>query len=291
MKLWSALLLLAASLSFVPLAVAADDAVVARVDGVDIKQSDLDFAASEVGPRLGNYRPEDRKRVLLQFVIENELMAAAGEKENLDETDTFDARVKYHERRALRDAFFDSSISGAVNDNDAKKIYDEKIAQMKPTQEVHARHILVATEDEAKDVKKRVAAGEDFAKVADETSKDKNAEGGDLGFFARGQMLKPFEDAAFALDVGEISDPVQTQFGWHIIKVEEKRDQKPPSFDEVKAAIMTQLVAQKAQVVVTGLRNDAKIEIVDPEIKRSMEDAAMRGEAPPLPDEEFKEDH
>jgi peptidyl-prolyl cis-trans isomerase C len=290
-KIWSALLLLAASVSFVPLAVAADDAVVARVDGVDIKQSDLDFAASEVGPRLGNYRPEDRKRVLLQFVIENELMAAAGEKENLDETDTFDARVKYHERRALRDAFFDSSISGAVNDNDAKKIYDEKIAQMKPTQEVHARHILVATEDEAKDVKKRVAAGEDFAKVADETSKDKNAEGGDLGFFARGQMLKPFEDAAFALDVGEISDPVQTQFGWHIIKVEEKRDQKPPSFDEVKAAIMTQLVAQKAQVVVTGLRNDAKIEIVDPEIKRSMEDAAMRGEAPPLPDEEFKEDH
>ena len=291
MKIWSALLLLAASVSFVPLAVAADDAVVARVDGVDIKQSDLDFAASEVGPRLGNYRPEDRKRVLLQFVIENELMAAAGEKENLDETDTFDARVKYHERRALRDAFFASSISGAVNDNDAKKIYDEKIAQMKPTQEVHARHILVATEDEAKDVKKRVAAGEDFAKVADETSKDKNAEGGDLGFFARGQMLKPFEDAAFALDVGEISDPVQTQFGWHIIKVEEKRDQKPPSFDEVKAAIMTQLVAQKAQVVVTGLRNDAKIEIVDPEIKRSMEDAAMRGEAPPLPDEEFKEDH
>lgn len=291
MKIWSALLLLAASVSFVPLAVAADDAVVARVDGVDIKQSDLDFAASEVGPRLGNYRPEDRKRVLLEFVIENELMAAAGEKENLDETDTFDARVKYHERRALRDAFFDSSISGAVNDNDAKKIYDEKIAQMKPTQEVHARHILVATEDEAKDVKKRVAAGEDFAKVADETSKDKNAEGGDLGFFARGQMLKPFEDAAFALDVGEISDPVQTQFGWHIIKVEEKRDQKPPSFDEVKAAIMTQLVAQKAQVVVTDLRNDAKIEIVDPEIKRSMEDAAMRGEAPPLPDEEFKEDH
>lgn len=291
MKIWSALLLLAASVSFAPLAAAADDPVVATVDGVDIKQSDLDFAASEVGPRLGNYRPEDRKRVLLQFVIENELMAAAGEKENLDETETFDARVKYHERRALRDAFFDSSITGAVNESDAKKIYDEKIAQMKPTQEVHARHILVATEDEAQDAKKRVAAGEDFATVATELSKDKNAEGGDLGFFARGQMLKPFEDAAFALDVGEISDPVQTKFGWHIIKVEEKRDQEPPSFDEVKAAIVTQLVAQKAQTVVTDLRNGAKIEIVDPEIKRSMEDAAMRGEAPPLPEEEFKEDH
>ena len=291
MKTWSALLLLAASVSFVPLATAADDAVVARVDGVDIKQSDLDFAASEVGPRLGNYRPEDRKRVLLQFVIENELMAAAGKKENLDKTDNFDARVKYHQRRALRDAYFDASISGAVEDGDAKKIYEDKIAKTKPEQEVHARHILVSTEDEAKKVKERLEKGEDFAAVAKETSKDTNAEGGDLGFFSRGQMLKPFEEAAFALDVGKISDPVQTQFGWHIIKVEEKRDQKLPSFDEVKEAIKTQLVAQKAQAVVTDLRNGAEIEIVDPDIKRSMDDAAMRGEAPPLPDEEFDEDH
>ena len=291
MKIWSCLLLFAASIALVPLSAAADDTVVARINGVEVKQSDLDFAASEVGPRLGNYRPEDRKRVLLQYVIENELMASAGEKENLDEIDTFDARVKYHTRRALRDAYFDASITGAVSDEDAKKIYDEKIANMKPEEEVHAKHILVGTEEEAKEVKERLTKGEDFAAVAKEKSKDKNAEGGDLGFFSRGQMLKPFEEAAFALDVGQISDPVQTQFGWHIIKLEEKRDQKLPGFDDVKEAIKTQLVAQKAQMVVTDLRKDAKIEIVDPDIKRSMDAAAMRGEAPPLPDEEFDEDH
>lgn len=291
MKTWSALLLLAASVSFVPLAAVAEDSVVALVDGVEIKQSDLDFAASEVGPRLGTYRPEDRKRVLLQFVIENELMAAAGEKKNLDEADTFDARVKYHARRALRDAYFDASITGAVSDADAKKIYDERIGKMKPEQEVHARHILVGSEDEAKKVKERLNKGEDFAALANETSKDKNAEGGDLGFFARGQMLKPFEEAAFALDVGKISDPVQTRFGWHVIKVEEKRDQKPPAFDEVKEAILNQLVTQKAKTVVTDLRGQAKIEVVDPEIKRSMQDAAMRGEAPSLPEEEFKDEN
>jgi peptidyl-prolyl cis-trans isomerase C len=290
-KTWPTLLLLAASVSLVSLAAAAADTVVAVVDGVEIKQSDLDFAASEVGPRLGNFRPEDRKRVLLQFVIENELLAAAGEKEKLNETDTFDARVKYHTRRALRDAYFDAGITGAVSESDAKKIYDEKIANMKPEQEVHALHILVTTKQEAEEIKKRLEAGEDFAAVAEEESKDKNAKGGDLGFFTRGQMLKPFEDAAFALDVGEISDPVQTQFGWHIIKVEEKRDQKPPSFDDVKEAIISQLVTQKAQTVVTELRNAAKIEIVDPEIKRSMDDAALRGEAPPAPEEEFNEDH
>ncbi len=291
MRIWSALLLFAASIAFVPLSAAADDAVVARVDGVDIKQSDLDFAASEVGPRLGNYRPEDRKRVLLQFVIENELMASAGAENNLDKADTFNERVKYHTRRALRDAYFDASITGAVTDADAKKIYDEKIANMKPEQEVHARHILVESEEEAKEVKERLKKGEDFAALAKEKSKDTNAEGGDLGFFTRGQMLKPFEDAAFALDIGELSDPVQTQFGWHIIKVEEKRDQELPSFEEVKEAILTQLVAQKAQVVITGLRDAASIEIVDPELKRSMDDAALRGEAPALPEEETDEDH
>ena len=178
-----------------------------------------------------------------------------------------------------------------MSEADAKKIYDDKMVGMKPDQEVHARHILVASEDEAKDVAERLKKGEDFAALAKEKSKDTNAEGGDLGFFSRGQMLKPFEEAAFTLDVGEISEPVQTQFGWHIIKVEEKRDQEVPTFDQVKAAIITQLVQKKAQAVVTDLRDGAKIEIVDPEIKRSMDDAALRGEGPALKDEEDDEDH
>ncbi len=281
MKIWSVLLLLAASIALVPLPAAADDTVVARVNGVDIKQSDLDFAASEVGTRLSNYTAQDRKRVLLQYVIENELMAEAGEKDKVNSAANFPARVKYHERRALRDAFFDASISNAVSEEAAKKIYDEKIGSVKPEQEIHARHILVATEAEAKEVAERLKKGEDFATVAKEKSKDTSAEGGDLGFFARGQMLKPFEDAAFALEVGQVSEPVQTQFGWHIIKVEEKRDQPLPTFDQVKEAIRIQLVQQKAQEVVTGLRDAAKIDVVDPELKKSMEDAAAKGEGTP----------
>jgi peptidyl-prolyl cis-trans isomerase C len=277
-KTWLALLLVAASLAFVPMPASADDPVIARVNGVDIKQSDLDFAASEVGPRLANYTPEDRRKVLLQYVIENELMAGAGQKDNLDKDASFPGRVAYHQRRALRDAFFDAKIHDAVTEAEAKKVFDEKIAGLKPEQEVHARHILVATEAEAKDVAERLKQGEDFAALAKEKSKDAGAEGGDLGFFTRGQMLKPFEDAAFALDVGEISEPVQTQFGWHIIKVEEKRDQQLPSFDQVKEAIISQLVQAKAQEVVTGLRDAAKIEVVDPGLKKSMEAGA---ETPP----------
>jgi peptidyl-prolyl cis-trans isomerase C len=276
------MLLLAASFVCVPLAASADDAVVATVNGVDIKQSDLDFAAAEVGAQLANYPPDDRRRMLLQFVIENELMAEAATKDGLDSGQAYEDRLKYHRRRTLRDAYYDKSVRLAVSEDDAKKLYDQKVAGMKPEEEIHARHILVSTEAEAKEIKERLEKGEDFATVAKEKSKDPSAEGGDLGFFTRGQMLKPFEDAAFALDVGKISDPVQTQFGWHIIKVEEKRTRPLPTFDQVKDTIMSQLAAQKAKDTIKGLHDAAKIDIVDPEIKKSMQDAAVRGDAAPM---------
>jgi peptidyl-prolyl cis-trans isomerase C len=168
-----------------------------------------------------------------------------------------------------------------VTEADARTIFDERIGKVEPEEEVHARHILVESEAEAKEVAERLNKGEDFAALAKEKSKDTNAEGGDLGFFSRGQMLKPFEDAAFALDVGKISEPVQTQFGWHIIKVEEKRKRPLPSFDEVKEAIMGQLVQQKAQEVITGLRNEAEIEIVDPSLKPPSEGAPQSAPLPP----------
>jgi peptidyl-prolyl cis-trans isomerase C len=280
-KVWRIVLLVAAFIACLPFAASADDVVVAKVNGVDIKQSDLDFAASEVGAQLANFPPEDRRRMLLQFVMENELMAEAAVQAALDSGPSFEDRLKYHKRRALRDAYYDKSVRNAIPDEDAKKIYDTKIAGMKPEEEIHARHILVATEAEAKEVKERLMKGEDFATVAKEKSKDPSAEGGDLGFFSRGQMLKPFEDAAFALKVGEISDPVQTQFGWHIIKVEEKRTRPLPTFDQVKDTIISQLTSQKAKDTLKQLHDTAKIEIIDPEIKKSMQDAAAKAQIVP----------
>ena len=290
MKIWRTLLLLAAFIACAPLTALAEDAVVAHINGVDIKQSDLDFAASEVGAQLANYPPDDRKRMLLQFVIENELMSEAAVKDGLDSGQSFEDRLKYHRRRALRDTYFDKAVRQGVDEAAAKKIYDEKVAGMKPEEEIHARHILVSTEAEAKEVAERLKKGEDFAAVAKEKSKDPSAEGGDLGFFGRGQMLKPFEDAAFALEVGQISEPVQTQFGWHIIKIEEKRTRPLPTYDQVKDTIISQLTQQKAKQTIKELHDAAKIEIVDPDIKKSMEDAAVRGEAPPEDQDESSGD-
>ena len=280
MKTWRTLLLVAAFIACVPFTARADDPVVATINGVDVKQSDLDFAATEVGAQLANFPPDDRRRMLLQFVIENELMAEAAVKAGLDSGQSFEDRLKYHRRRTLRDVYFDKNVRNAVPEDEAKKIYDAKVAGMKPEEEIHARHILVTTEAEAKEIQERLKKGEDFATVAKEKSKDPSAEGGDLGFFGRGQMLKPFEDAAFQLKEGEISNPVQTQFGWHIIKIEEKRTRPLPTFDQVKDTIVSQLTQQKAKQTLKDLHDAAKIDVKDPEIKKSMQDAAIRGEAP-----------
>jgi peptidyl-prolyl cis-trans isomerase C len=282
--------LLAAAIACLPVSAFAEDVVVsdvvvATVNGADIKQSDLDFAASEVGAQLANIPPEERRMMLLQFVIENQLMADAATKDKLDSGQSFEERLKYHRRRTLRDAYYDKAVRGGVTEAEAKKVYDEKVAAMKPEEEIHARHILVATKEEAQEVVDRLKKGEDFAKVAKEKSKDPSAEGGDLGFFARGQMLKPFEDAAFALQVNQISEPVQTQFGWHVIKVEEKRTRPLPTFDQVKDNIMIQLTQQKAKTTLKDLHDAAKIDVVDPQIKKSMQDAATRGEMAPPDDE------
>jgi peptidyl-prolyl cis-trans isomerase C len=278
---WQLMLLAAAMLGFVPSPAPAEDRVVAQVNGVDIKNSDLDFAATEVGPQLSAFPPEQRRMMLLQFVIENELMAGAAVKDGLDSGQSFEDRLKYHRRRSLRDAYYDKTVRGGVSDAEAKKVYDEKVGGLKPEEEIHARHILVKTEQEAKDIAERLKKGEDFAALAKEKSQDAGAEGGDLGFFTRGQMIKPFEEAAFKLEVGKISDPVQTQFGWHVIKVEEKRTRPLPSFDEVKETIYNQLTQQKATQTLRDLQGAAKIEIVDPDIKKSMEDLGPKREAPP----------
>ncbi len=153
----------------------------------------------------------------------------------------------------------------AATDAAMKKTYDEAAAAQKPETEVHARHILVATEDDAQAALKRLKAGEDFAKVAKEVSKDPGSEGGDLGWFTKERMVPEFADAAFKLEPGQLSEPVKSQFGWHIIKVEGKRQKTFPPFDQVKDQV-AHYVVQKAQSdLIVKLRKDAKIERLTPE--------------------------
>jgi peptidyl-prolyl cis-trans isomerase C len=136
---------------------------------------------------------------------------------------------------------------------------------MSPEQEVRARHILVENEDEAKKAFARVKGGEDFAKVAGELTKDpgSKAEGGDLGFFTKDRMVEPFAETAFKLEPGQVSEPVKSQFGWHVIKVEEKRAKPVPSFEEMQEQVNAYLGRKAQQDMIVGLRQKAKIERTD----------------------------
>ena len=143
---------------------------------------------------------------------------------------------------------------------------------MKPEEEVKARHILVETEPEARDIKEKLARGADFAELAKEFSKDPGTKdnGGLLGFFSRGQMVPQFEEAAFSAALNEVSEPVQSRFGWHLILVEEKRQKPLPNFDEVKERILNGMIHQKAQAVAQALRDGAKIDYLDEDIKKQV---------------------
>lgn len=264
--------LLIAAVAFVTPAWAAPNTVIAKVNGIEITEGELVFAEAEIGSELAGVPPENRRRVLVEYLTEAHLMADAGDKGQLGAGPDFEARMKYYRLRALRDSYFEKKVRESITADAAKTLYEDRVKSIPVQQEVRARHILVKTEDEAKKIAKDMEGGADFAEMAKKHSQDEGGEGGgDLGYFTAGQMVKPFEEIAFATEKGKVSAPVQTKYGWHLIKVEDKRDRKPPSFEEVKDQIMASLVQAKLQSTVREMRGAAKIEIVDPELKKAIE--------------------
>jgi peptidyl-prolyl cis-trans isomerase C len=244
----------------------AEDAnpVLAKVNGAEIRQSDVALAEEELGPSLAQMDPATKKESVLAFLIDMKIVAKAAEDKKLEDRPDFKARLAFTRNRLLMDNLLAAEGKAATTDEAMKKVYAEAAKQIEGEQEVHARHILVETEDEAKAIEAELKKGADFAELAKKKSKDPGAaDGGDLGFFTKDQMVPEFSTVAFALEPGKISDPVKSQFGWHVIKVEEKRNRKAPDFEQVKAQIET-YVTRKAQAeYVAKLREAAKVERMD----------------------------
>ncbi len=242
------------------------NAVVATVDGKAITERDLGFIAQDLGQQQLQQVPQDQLRAyLLTQLIGNKLLAAAAAKGGLDQTDDYKAYIAYLTDHALNQAFIQQDVVAAVTDDMVKAAYDKQIAAMPDQDEVEARHILVNTEDDAKAIKTQLDGGADFATLAKEKSIEPGAKdsGGELGYFTQDKMVKPFADAAFAMKVGEISNPIQTQFGWHIIKVEDRRKAAKPTLDQLGAQIKQQLYIAKYTELLKNLRAAAKIDIPD----------------------------
>jgi peptidyl-prolyl cis-trans isomerase C len=240
------------------------DPVIARANGVDIHESDLAFAEQEIGANMPAMAPEQKRQYLITYLTDVVILARAAEQQKIGDRDDVKRRMNFEHNKVLMEALLGSVGRAAMTDDAMHKVYDEAVKQMPPEEEVHARHILVSTEDEAKAIEAELKKGADFATLAKEKSKDPGAaEGGDLGYFTKDQMVPEFADAAFKLDKGQISDPVKTQFGWHIIKVEDKRVKPTPTFDEVKPQLEN-YVAHRAQAeLVEKVRSAANVERLD----------------------------
>jgi peptidyl-prolyl cis-trans isomerase C len=254
---------LGAALSFAGPALA-DPKVVAKVDGQPITDEDVADAMADIGPGLPQkLEGAARQKYVLDYLVDLKLAAKKAEADKLTLTPEFDRKLAYYREKLAMEQMLASVGKAATTDEAERKAYDEAAKAEPPQQEIHARHILLPTEDEAKKALARVKAGEDFAKVATELSKDPSGNGGDLGWFTKDRMVPEFSEAAFKLKDGEISDPVKTQFGWHIIKVEGVRTKSFPPFEQVKDQA-ARYVAQKAESdAVAQLHSVAKIELFD----------------------------
>ena len=256
---------------------AANDPVVAKVNGTEIRQSDLALAEEDVGQNIPAGTPEAKRDWLINYVADMHILAKYAEAHKVPDTADFKQRLAFLRDKALMDLVLRDTGKAAVTNEAMRSVYDEAVKQMADEQEVHARHILFrvadandqnaskAAEEKAKAALARIKKGEDFATVAKALTDDPpgKQDGGDLGYFTKDQMVPEFSEVAFKLDKGQVSEPIKTAFGWHIVKIEDKRKRAAPEFDQVKDQIET-FVTRKAQIdLLNKLRAEAKIERLD----------------------------
>ncbi|WP_339658800.1 peptidylprolyl isomerase [uncultured Thalassospira sp.] len=255
----------------------AEDPVLATVNGEDILESEV--RATQQGlPQQYRQLPFDMlKADLLTREINQRLLMDAGSEAGLADDEEVKAQIAALERRLIAETYLDRALSDAITDDAIEAKYEEFIKTNEPEPQVHARHILLESEEDAKAIIAELDDGADFVELAKEKSTGPSGpNGGDLGFFNRGDMVAPFAEAAFAMEPGTYSsEPVQTQFGWHVIKVEEKKEGTQPSLDEVRQQLVAEISRDAFNALVEDLRSDAEIvNYVEIEAAKAAEEAA-----------------
>lgn len=239
------------------------DPVVATVNGQPIRLSELEIAQQSLPQQYRNMPLQAVFPALLERIIDSKLVVQEGKKNKITDDPAFKRRMAFVEEQVLQDFWIQREIARLVTPEKLQKRYEERLKQMPAEEEVRARHILVSTEDEAKALIAELKKGAAFDKLAKEKSTDKasGAEGGELGWFKKGDMVKEFADAAFGLKKGELTEtPVKTQFGYHIINVEDRRQAPPPAFEEMQDQLRDEMAREVVSGQIDQLRSGAKIE-------------------------------
>src|SRR5258708_29201991 len=260
------------------------DPVVATVNGLPIRLSELEVAQQSLPQQYRNMPLQAVYPALLDRIIDSKLVVQEGKKNKVTEDPAFKKRMAFVEDQVLQDFWIQREIARLVTAEKLQKRYEERLKAMPSEEEVHARHILVSTEDEAKAIIADLKKGTAFDKLAKDKSTDKasGAEGGDLGWFKKSDMVKEFADAAFALKKDELTEtPVKTQFGYHVIKVEDRRKAPPPAFEELADQLREEMAREAVTAQLDQLRSGAKIEKFN--MDGSKAEAAPAEPAPPGP--------
>lgn len=242
----------------------AQDKTIAKVDGKPLTEQDLAGVIASMSQQLAQLPEGARRRAALDRLIDMKVLAAQADKDGLGNSEEFKQRLESVRQQLLINEFIKVKVNAAVTDEMVKARYDKDAAAFVPPEETRARHILVKTKEEAVAIIGQLEKGGDFAKLATEKSQDPGSakEGGDLGYFGPGDMVQPFDEATQKLKPGEITKaPVETQFGFHVIKVEDRRKQKVPGFEEVKEQIRQAVVGERFAEALQDLKKNAKIEI------------------------------
>ncbi len=250
-----------------PIAEPPPETVVAIINGAKITRADVIASAQSLPPQ---YRQQINAifPALIDRLVDLTLLSDEGRKRNLEDDGEVKARVAQFTNQVIQELVIRRHIETTMTEEAILAHYRKFIAESPAQSEVHALHILVASEAEAEDVIARLAGGADFSALAKERSTDPSAKqsGGDLGFFGSGDMVPEFEKAAFELETGESSKaPVQTQFGWHVIKVVDRRDKTPPTLDQARGEIEETLSSELVTAYVSSLRAGATIEVFNPD--------------------------
>jgi peptidyl-prolyl cis-trans isomerase C len=239
------------------------DPVVAKVNGQPIHVSDLKAAAETLPAQARAMPPQQLFPMLLDQLVDEQALLAEARKTGLDKDPDVQRSVKMAEDRALASALLGKMVRPLVTEEAVKAKYDQEFAGKPGETEVHARHILVNDEATAKKIIAELKKGGDFAALSKQYSKDPSAsaQGGDLGFFKKGDMVPEFADAAFALKDNEVSTvPVKSQFGWHVIQTLGRRTTPPPSFEQEHDELRQQMVQAAVQKEVADARATVTVE-------------------------------
>ena len=236
--------------------------IVANVNNEDISLETMIHAMNELPPEIQSQPFMSYYEDLLERVIDIKLFAQEGKKMKLDEEPSVRAAIDFVIEKVLMQAFLSKYVQENIKEENLKASYNNFIADETSREEIKASHILMDTESEAIDVINMLNDGDDFAELAKNKSTGPSGpSGGDLGWFKRGQMVPPFEKAAFSLNKNEITQrPVQTQFGWHVIKIFDKRIPEAPSYENMKSKLIQDLERKIVSKKIQDLRNDAFIE-------------------------------